>query len=391
MCINIYHISVALNSSLILLWHAGSLIEGYDVHNRQPKSTKRLDQIRARDNARVLADQRRHQEYKIKKNNIIRCPEPVEMTGLTWQALLLLLIVCPAVVAETRVLEFVPGLKIHNQPVAILPASERCQRKTDGISTGKICDVAGTTYFMKKLPDIKTRHTTATASSTPQMISYEEFNRQLLKAAGATVPKTQFFKEVDSHGAEHFYIGSEKVEKLYFYHLWSTPGAELGVKGLARYAVACTFIADLHVHNYGYNDDGLVLIDVDSMDRIPGTVKEYLDRAANESYRVPMLSLYNIRQMMTIYEDLLKAGAPAFHDDFHLTDDNYAELLRIYIKACKQTMETIRSKHPRLGSSQPDMLINNEWSQQLNKARNMYAQQSSNRHDVKSIRLPKLR
>ncbi len=315
----------------------------------------------------MAADKRRAQQNKRSDRYRPKPTKPVTADELTWGGVLLLLIVCPAVAAETRVLDFVvPEMRIHNQPVARLPANAACQKKGEGISAGKVCEVKGKTYFLKSFPLYSTKPAAGDKSSTRTIVAQEEFNRQWMKKAGIRVPKTQFFKQLEKSGAHKLYIGTEKIPGIQFANDQPVSDKELGAKGVAKLAVASTLIADLHDRNYGWNADGLILIDTDGAEIIPESIAKQIDIAEYAfQNNVPPLSLYDLRQMVKIYEEMLAAGLPEFHEQFGLTHERYNEILNIFIKTCQQTLESVRRRNPHLSSSQPYFAINKEWNNQL--------------------------
>jgi hypothetical protein len=336
------------------------------MHNRKQRNNQKVP-VQGRHLPQMAADKRRAQQNKRSDRYRPKPVAPVTADELTWGALLLLLIVCPAVAAETRVLDFVvPEMRIHNQPVARLPANAACKLKAEGISQGKICDVKGQTYFLKSFPIFSTKPVPGDKTSKRTIVVQEEFNRQLMRKAGVRVPQTQFFKQVENSGQRKLYIGTEKIAGIQFADGKQVSDKELGPKGVAKLAVASTLIADLHDQNYGWDANGLVLIDTDGVNTVPGSIDIQIGIAeyAIEN-TVPPLSLYDLRQMVKIYEKMRAAGLPEFHEEFGLTNERYAELLNIYIKTCQQTLAAVHRLYPNFSSSQPHFGVNSEWNNQL--------------------------
>lgn len=288
------------------------------------------------------------------------------MVDYKWQTMVLLLLVCP-MVARGMGADYVLALSdtLHDQPVKRLDAGSKCTVKTSGLSEGKICEVEGKTHFIKAVPLVHAKHTASTATKNPVKVSYEEFNRQFVqKNIGGRVPSARFFKESAKSGIDKHLIGSEMIEGLQFSQSDQLTDKELGPKGVARLAVAATFIKDLHNNNWGYNKDGLILIDVDSVHRPPKTIEEFINVAqfGLTPYASLPLSLFNVRQMKGIYEEMRQKPLPKFHEEFHLTKKLYTELLDLYIQACQATIDTVKQANPSLKSNQPTREINDALS-----------------------------
>ena len=280
-----------------------------------------------------------------------------------WKLLALLLLICPLVARQIGIGQAVRlADTLHDQAVMTLEAGTKCTSNKEGVSHGKICDVEGTTHFLKPVPIIKSSNETG----KQEPISFEEFMRQFVQNnIGAKVPKARFFKETTMKVDKHF-IGSEMIEGLKFANDNILTDKELGPQGVARLAVATTFIQDLHNKNWGYTKDGLILIDVDSAHNPPKTIKHYIDIAVaglNPKEWAPYasfpLSVFNVRQMKDIYKKMLQTPLPKYHREFHLTKELYTEVLNLYINACQATIDYIRHARPTLKSNVPNADINN--------------------------------
>lgn len=348
------------------------------MHNRHQHKGKN-GQYKGHHHAQMLD---RHRRAQANKRSERYRPKPmfrVSANGTTWIGLLMLLIVVPAVVAETRVLDFVaPEIKFHNLPVARLSANAACKVKGQGINAGKVCDVAGTTFFLKKFPIHAVKPTDSAKAAAPipaakstkrKVIVQEEFNRHLLKKVGVKVPQTHFFKQLENTGKHHFYIGTEKIDGIKFGDRLTVSDKELGVNGVAKLAVAGTLIADLHEENYGWNEDGLIVIDADGADMIFHTIDKFVDVAEYAmKYTIPPLSLQHLEQMVKIYEKLLRAGLPEFHEELFLTKEKYFELLNIYMETCQQTIKMIQQSHTDVSRRKSEIWANLAWNHVLRSA-----------------------
>ena len=284
------------------------------------------------------------------------------MVDHKWQAMILLLLVCPMVargMGTSSVLALSDTL--HDQPVRRLDAGTKCTVKTSGISEGKICEIEGKTHFIKTVPIVRATREKRSATEKPSMVSYEEFNRQFVKEnIGGKVPNAKFFKETTEHGIDKHFIGSEMIEGLQFSDSGKLTDKELGPKGVARLAVAATFIQDLHNNNWGYNKDGLILIDVDSVHNPPKSLEEFINVAqfGLTPYASLPLSLFNVRQMKGLYENMRQRPLPKYHNEFYLSKKLYKEVLDLYIQACQAKIDAIKQAKPTLKSNQPTREIN---------------------------------
>lgn len=238
--------------------------------------------------------------------------------------------------------EVVPE-SVHDLPLEELPLSSHCWKKSDGISMGKICEVDGSTYYLKELPPLTySMQERSARAGQPGLVSYEAFNRDFAKNnIGTIAPSSRFFKEAHYTGATKLYIASKKIENLTLGFFRGTIDSQFHSEphNNALYTVARTFFWDLHEENYGYSNNKLVLIDVDSVNQIPLKLTDYLRMGMlGVKWSEYLLDLQDIKEMKLIYARMQLKPLPKFHDDFHLTNDMYQEILRIYIKACDDTI-----------------------------------------------------
>lgn len=337
--------------------------------NHQPhhRGKHQNAQIKGRHIPKMLAEEHLRQSKSHSGKFKYRPSRGIEVDGVTWQALLLLLIVCPAVVAQTGVFNHLTSRSVHDYPLEELPPAANCWGKRQGISSGKVCQIGADTYFLKSLQQRPSMQERNAEPGKPGMVTYEEFNRQFVRQnIGARAPVTRFFREATKYGHEELYLAGKKVDGLKFVSSWD------GQKNrdVARYAVAATFIRDLHNANYGYQDDALVFIDVDSVDQVPGSVLDYLNIALHFfGWRVESMSLQNFIEMKEIYEKMQHTPLPKFHDDFKLTNEVYQDVLRIYIKACDDVIaHASKRKHAGYANT-PDAKLNYAWKESVNNAK----------------------
>lgn len=134
--------------------------------------------------------------------------------------------------------------------------------------------------------------------------------------------------------------------------------SKIGELGLAKFAVAGTFFQDLISNdgNWGYDDQGLVIIDVDNS---PSSFEEYF----TEAVRVPRnigfdFSVNTINMMIELYKEMLTKSPPIFHASFDMSDEFYQNLVILYIKACDLAILQIKVQLPSLKSDEPSHPIN---------------------------------
>lgn len=282
----------------------------------------------------------------------------IDLSNIRLPMLLLLLVFVPMVLADTNVLRIlIDGINMHGQPVALLPSDADCQRNPVGTSNGRICTFGRSTYYMKLLEPSETRRT--------RHLSYEAFNHQLAKTTiGINTAKFSFFRQTAKDPST--YIASEHVNGIKF--ITERDGLDkLKKSDTAKWAVAATFIFDLHQKNVGYTDEGIVALDLDGHDR-PLT-NNLLNNLINAAYSIhkhaPWLSIDDVKQMRQIYHEMQNKPLPDHHDDFHLTEKMYQDMLSAFINIC----DTVISTHD---GSQPK--VNQLWCQT---AKNYIASQSS--------------
>lgn len=279
----------------------------------------------------------------------------------TWQVIFLLLVIFPLLVQGIKAPDLHKNtIRLDDDQVPLLPADAVCQMKTVGISNGMICDIAGTTYYMKSVPKVVFDSNVVSSNGAAALLSYEEFNRQFVQNnIGARMPSATFFKTRRMMFFKNYYIATEKVEDLKFVDSKVNQDMKLGFRGVAKHAVATMFIHDVHLRNFGYDKDGLIIIDADSANIIPKSIEDYLDRAilGIKEYSL-LLSVHHLRQMISIFEEMQKIPLPAYHDKFGLSHADYLKILETYVGLFKQVIDFLKLNRPDLKASQPDYYIN---------------------------------
>lgn len=196
---------------------------------------------------------------------------------------------------------------------------------------------------------------------------------------GVPAPETKFFKQ-KHEGIDYIYIGGKDVKDLKHagviaYLLDQCPD-EIGENGVAQLAVANTFIRDINRMNWGYNDDGLVLIDVDNANRLyeqPQNLSEYIDIAISGIRHYSYgLSLNNLVKMIEIYKNMRNKPLPKFHQEAGLNKELYDEVITVYIATCKETYTQIKNKFPTMPANQRTMQINKHFVSLLSQYQTSY-------------------
>ena len=281
------------------------------------------------------------------------------------------------------------GLPVKNRTSDITS----CKKKNAGSSPGKICMIGNVEHFLK-----------AVEEDNSQLLGL--YNLAFVKHnLGITVPNACLIYEENgqyysfaskSQVAASVYLASEKInnfkeinklEKEYFDTCYRPKLVEkislalfvreklinkIGESGLAKIAVAGTFFDDLisNSGNWGYNDQGLVIIDVDHS---PGSLAEYLKHAAYVSGDAYFdFSLNTISMMKDLYKEMLTRSPPILHDTTNMSDEFYQLLVQLYVKACDLAILTIETKYPALQANEVSHTINNILSESFFEARDIY-------------------
>jgi hypothetical protein len=132
----------------------------------------------------------------------------------------------------------------------------------------------------------------------------------------------------------------------------------IGEHGIAELAVAGTFFQDLVMNeaNWGYDDHGLVIIDVDHS---PSTMEEYLFEAARVPRNIELdFSINTVKLMKQRYERMLTKPAPSLHENVNMSPSFYKALLSLYITACSNAILKLNTDHEHLEENIPTGLVN---------------------------------
>ncbi|MGL5742457.1 MAG: hypothetical protein ACRCXC_07875 [Legionella sp.] len=263
-----------------------------------------------------------------------------------------------------------------------------CFQKNNGVSAGKICDIGNIRHYLKAVETDKI----ATERLSNSLLGI--YNTALLKNnMHITAPNVSLVFEKDGRyisrdGVEakaSLYLASahvqnftlmNKLEKVahrkfrlqHLKHSTSTLTyenikrqelvAHIGESGIAKLAVAGTFFQDLvaNTANWGYNDTGLVIIDVDHS---PGTLEIYLSEASRLPGNIELdFSLHTVKLMLNSYQEMQRNEAPVIHSKVDMPQAFYARLLQLYIQACTKAIVQIEQELPALKEQQPSQKVN---------------------------------
>ena len=227
-----------------------------------------------------------------------------------------------------------------------------CTSKPAGITPGKVCYVNGKRYFLKKAD-----------SQGDSLTAINNF--KLAQNLGITVPQIKFFYEKGKPG---FYLASEAIagfqtaQALKDTSFFANENqidrdktvAKIGEKGLVKLAVARTLFTDFNLQNWGFDKNGLVLIDLDLS---PSHLSDYFSwwrtYALNANFF--KLSIDNVAEMRTIYKVLLAKPPPKTHASVDMTQKKYNALLMGFINACTRVID-VYAKSPE-STSRPTWKI----------------------------------
>jgi hypothetical protein len=238
--------------------------------------------------------------------------------------------------------------KSLTQPISLnfVDASQKlinCIDKDLGRSIGKICFFEGKKYHLKE----------ASLEDATKLVA-SEHNFRFLNNIGIGVPTAKFFQE-----GNKIYLATEDVERFKTINDvhkdsgWTQDAVRLrkqvkkriGEYGLSQFAVANTFLDDLHLLNWGYAGNQLYIVDADYIS--PNTYKEFFEMASanlKKGYQLP-LTLRNIRDMKTIYESMLAKPAPKIHvNAVDMSNEFYKNVLNVFIESCSKILEQMEKQ-----------------------------------------------
>jgi len=227
-----------------------------------------------------------------------------------------------------------------------------CERKMVGASEGKICNIDGTTYYMKKIVPAAENE-----NNKPVLGAYN--HRFLRENIGIQVSPETDFLCMNENQRTNCYFSSKKVEH-FLEAITLCRGKKknwcdydnheiinkIGEKSVAELAVANTFIKDLHSMNWGYRttirnigQNRLVILDTDNiLERDLETHIEFVHKQfSKKRFGIP-LRLIDVFYMKNIYLAMQRKPVLTFHKSVDMPPELYKVLLRIFIEACDRTL-----------------------------------------------------
>jgi hypothetical protein len=265
---------------------------------------------------------------------------------------------------------------------------KNCHKKPDGRSAGKICTIDNELYYLKVVetenthPGRKTHallgiHNLALIHHTigiivPSVFIAFEAHGVYFADEDAVAPASFY---VASQSVDHFITAGALIQQVTRDHQIvqkrngiATEHLELikreqivskiGEFGLAELAVAGTLFQDLvnNDGNWGYNTNGLVIVDVDNS---PSSFEEYLSEAVRVPQNIELsFSVETILNMKRVYLNMLTKGLPVIDDSVDMSGSFYQTLIQAYIDACDKTLLTLAKDHPDLPMRKPTNIVN---------------------------------
>lgn len=289
----------------------------------------------------------------------------IDFSKLSWPVILIMLILIPGALANSNIFRIlIEGVSVNDRSVELLPSAARCQSNKVGTSKGEICEFDGARHYIKLFQPQAIDH----IKPDGLHISYEEYNRQFVKNnIGIDIVDAKYF--VKSPADKRLYQASKQVHGLMFTEHKKATNKQLGKAGVAKWAVATTFIFDLHSKNVGYTNKGMVVVDLDGYEQLPRkTLGGNVIMAAVGIFGYsPELSLLDLEQMIDIYRAMQQKLLPQYHEEFNMTDKMYQRLLKQYIILCEKTKKLIKQTMPELPHDERTNVINQTWCELVKK------------------------
>lgn len=344
---------------------------------RQYSSNSGKAQIHGHHKPKMLADQLRRRAPKkpAKKTQVKFIPQNInqlqpfinidfsKLSNLNWPLIIVMLILIPGALADARIFNLIiEGISVNGNSVELLPADAQCKSNSLGDSKGKICVFDGARHYLKSVTPKQAASSLNSKSNEKQYISLEEFNRQFVKNnIGIDITDARYYKK--SINDNKLYFGGRQVDGLMFTKPTKATNKQLGKAGVAKWAVAASFVVDLHYDNIGYTKNGIVLIDGDSNNLFPSlNIKSReVDAAYDINYLCPDLSIFDVKQMIEIYQEMKSKQLPEYHDEFNLTNKLYQEMLGIFINVCEAVIAKVAKDFPAMPETQRTPVINKLW------------------------------
>ncbi|WP_019216023.1 hypothetical protein [Legionella tunisiensis] len=272
-----------------------------------------------------------------------------------------------------------------------------CQQKMNGVSAGKICVIKGKKYLLKVSEEgVEKRDRYSNILLGMHNLYFVREN------IGITIPNIKLIYEKNgqyiSSGGEvvdaENYLASEFIENFTGFKSIVTQSTrtlmklnhrkgvttgeleieeairqkvvgQVGEQGLAKLAVAGTFIQDLVMNegNWGIANGKLVIIDADHS---PQSLEEYLVEATKMPGNINLASsIQTLEHMAVTYQKMLHKRPIYFHPEVDFTVDDYEFLVNQYLTACTQAIDKIKTTHPQLPTDKPSKTINDALSTAL--------------------------
>jgi len=234
-----------------------------------------------------------------------------------------------------------------------------CKRKSDGCTSGKICNIDGKEYFLK-VPE--------TANDDLLLAKYNLLLAE--QNIGITVPTTKIFYEDGELSPENknkfffteqykknHYLATEKIEftparklqEMGFSTLFKFGRSinrdelvkKIGEAGIAKLGVAETFFGDFNLGNWGYDQEGLAVVDLDKSPSWRGSwgYHNWWRTASLFTNFNVQFSIDNIKEMKNIYQSMQSKFSPRFHHSVDMSEEMYQKLLNIFITACDKIID----------------------------------------------------
>lgn len=270
-----------------------------------------------------------------------------------------------------------------------------CNQKTNGVSAGKICVIKDKKYLLKVCEEGEGDRYSNILLGMHNLYFVQE-------NIGIDVPRIKLVHEkngryISSSGdvmkAEK-YLASEFIENFTGFksiitqctrsviklnhRKGSTPDElqikrairekvveQIGEAGIAKLAVAGTFVQDLVMNegNWGGANGKLVVIDADHS---PQSIEEYLTEAMKMPGNINLdFSVQTLEHMAATYNQMLYKRPILFHPKVDFTVENYEFLVSRFLTACTQAIDKIKAIHPHLPSDKPSKLVNGALSNTL--------------------------
>lgn len=274
-----------------------------------------------------------------------------------------------------------------------------CQKKSNGVSAGKVCLIKDKKHLLKACGNelgITDKYSNTLLGmhnlffikenmgvNIPNVRLVYEKNGQYISSDGQAVKAENYlasefvegftsFKDISSRHTRMM-RKSHHLRKVDLNDAIIQAGirekivGQMGEVGLAKLAVAGTFIQDLVMNdgNWGVANNKLVIIDADHS---PQSLEEYLMEAAKMPVNINLdFSIQTLEHMISTYNQMLHKMPIAFHPKVDFTLENYRFLMGQYLIACNKTLDQIKTTQPGLPRDKPSKEINQALSDALRK------------------------